>query len=115
MSALGAFAFFATALVLHHYPLPAVYAFEVYHGLTMPPVNFLPLRPQSSQSLFMIFLRGLRVLCGESVIHKDDIFRYRDDIPAFGAKELANFGRVLASQRLQLCAAEIRYGLCLIV
>ena len=35
--------------------LPAVYAFEVYHGLTMPPVNFLPQRPRSTQSLFLYF------------------------------------------------------------
>ena len=29
-----ALAFFAPAIVFRHYPLPAIYAFEVYHGLT---------------------------------------------------------------------------------
>jgi hypothetical protein len=40
MPARRAQTFFASAVIVRQYPLPAVYAFEVYHGLTMPPDNY---------------------------------------------------------------------------
>jgi len=129
-----ALTFFAPAIFFGNDSLPAIYALETYH---IPPVVHLSVTLLASSCVMrsasceknsqcaklttqyrtgrVINRRTTQPARQRLIIHEDNVFRYRDDVPALGAKEFANLGRMSARQRMQLCAAEISYRFCLVV